>query len=79
MSFDIQNATSWLNPNGNFNPTGKWGSHSDWAFHNNKKMEELFGSGWMRVTFIGDTIYMSNDLSVLPTYKQKKSIVDLSI
>lgn len=61
---NFENATSWLHPNGTFHPTGK---------------EELFASGWMRVTFIGDTIYISNDLSVLPTFKQKKSIIDLSI
>ena len=79
MNFDIQNATSWLHTNGSFHPIREYGSHSNWAYHNNKKLEELFASGWMRVTFIGDTIYISNDLSVLPTFKQKKSIIDLSI
>ena len=76
---NFENATSWLHPNGTFHPIKKYGSHSNWAYHNNKKLEELFASGWMRVTFIGDTIYISNDLSVLPTFKQKKSIIDLSI
>jgi hypothetical protein len=79
MKFDIQNATSWLNSDGTFHPIREYGSHSEWASHHNKKLEELFRSGWMRVTFIGDTIYISNDLSVVPNYKQKKSIIDLSI
>lgn len=85
MEFNIENATSWLDPKGNFHPvsrthrTGRWGTHSDWAFAHNKKMEELFDAGWMRVTYIGDTIYISNDLAVLPTYKQKQSILDFAI
>jgi hypothetical protein len=77
--YNFENATSWLEPNGTFHPIREYGSHSNWASHHNKKLEELFASGWMRVTFIGDTIYISNDLSVLPTFKQKKSIIDLSI
>ena len=77
--YNFKNATSWLEPNGTFHPIREYGSHSNWASHNNKKLEALFASGWMRVTFIGDTIYISNDLSVLQTFKQKKSIIDLSI
>ena len=76
---NFENATSWLHPNGTFYPIKEYGSHSNWASHHNKKLKELFDSGWMRVTFIGDTIYISNDLSVIPTFKQKKSILDMSI
>lgn len=85
MNFNIENATSWLDPKGIFHPvsrthkSGRWGTHSDWAFAHNKKMEELFDSGWMRVTSIGDTIYISNDIANLPTYKQKKSILDFAM
>jgi hypothetical protein len=42
-------------------------------------MSDLFDSGWMRVTFIGETIYMNNDSSIIPTNKQKKAVIDFSI
>lgn len=85
MSFSIENATSWMDTRGRFHPvsrthpSGRWGTHSDWAFAHNRKVNELFESGWMRITYIGDTIYMSNDISIPPTYKQKKSILDFAL
>lgn len=85
MDFNIVNATSWLSPRGEFHPisrthsSGRWSSHSDWAQAHNKKMSDLFDSGWMRVTFIGETLYMSNDSSIIPTNKQKKAVIDFSI
>lgn len=79
----IDNATSWLTPQGIFHPisrkhkTGRWATHSDWALENQKKMSDLFDNGWMRVTFIGNELYASNDSGKFVTRKQKNALNDL--
>ena len=85
MIKDNANIQSWLSPSGDFHPvsrthsTGRWGTHGDWAAHHDMKMQDMFNKGWMRVTYIGDILYMSNDSGVLPNYKQKNAILNLSI
>jgi hypothetical protein len=82
---NINNFTSWLSPSGEFHSvsrthsTGRWGTHSDWASHHGMKIQDMFNKGWMRVTYIGDILYMSNDSGVFPNYKQKSAILNLAI
>lgn len=81
----LANAQSWLSPNGEFHPvsrthhTGRWGTHGDWAAHHNMKMQDMFKKGWMRITYIGDILYVSNDSGVFPNYKQKSAALNLAI
>lgn len=82
----LENAeyTSWLDPDGNFHPvirktpTTPWVSHSTWALQHGYSMEELYEAGWMRITFIADTLYVTND-EQFPNYRQQEAVIDLAI
>lgn len=82
---DSSNETSWLDPNGKFHPitrtstTEFWLSHSNWALRHNYNINELFDQGWMRVIYIGDTLYVSNDNQILPNFIQKQNLADFAI
>lgn len=78
----VLSAHSWLSPYGEFHAVD--GNHSSAAIAlagNDFKggaVSALFMKGWMRVTYYGDTLYLSNDFRP-PNYRQKKSAKDFAL
>ena len=73
------NAQSWLDTSGHFHQTWGTGSHAGWAEANGYTQDELFKEGWMRVVWIGDTLYLQNGMGVRPNSNQESAIVDYAL
>lgn len=83
---NLANAQSWLDPNGIFYPISRYEgskfyvSHGHYASQKLKtNIHELFDNGWMRVIYIGDILYASNDSNVPLNNIQRKNLIDFAI
>jgi hypothetical protein len=72
-------ASSWLEPSGEFHSIAGQKSHENWAIKHGYSIRELFEKGWMRVLFIGDIIYATNDFDVPVNRSQINNLVDAAI
>lgn len=75
-----QDLSSWLAPDGTFHSLDAT-SHMDWvskAFPGSTSLHDAWSKGWLRITYIGRSLYAHNDL-VMPTQSQKKVLEDLAI
>jgi len=74
---DPKNSQSWLDRFGEFHPVS--GSHSSWALNSGKTLEDLFSTGWMRITYLGDELIANNGEKVKLNPKQLRSLIDFAI
>lgn len=74
ISESVDVAQSWMCPKGKFHST-QGNTHSAWAYGMGKSPEDLFRAGWMRLTYVGNTLYLNNDFFA-PNMKQKKEVIE---
>ena len=75
----MDNSTSWLDPGGKFHPTAPYKSHADWAQANQTNLQSLFQQGWIRVTFVGNELWVSNYGGKPVNQLQKSSLIDFAM
>ena len=75
--YEKQNATSWLDPGGNFHPITF--SHDDWAARNGTSLDELFVKGWLRITHGYKDLVVENASPTRINERQRGALIDFAI
>lgn len=75
---DFSNSQSWLDTNGEFYPVYGM-NHDSWAIKQETNIQTLFEEGWMRIIYIGDTLYACNDAKMPLNQRQKQNLADFAM